>query len=74
MNTVRALFSMVANCNRPLYLLDVKNDFLHGDLQEKVYVSPPSALPMQVIGLWFVIYIVLFMASNSHLMLGYGFY
>ena len=34
MNSVRVLLSVVVNCGWPLYQMDVKNAFLHGDLQE----------------------------------------
>src|SRR5687767_6048015 len=36
MNTIRILISCVANFGWLLYQLDVKNAFLHGDLQEVV--------------------------------------
>jgi hypothetical protein len=36
-STVRTLISCVANFRWPLLQLDIKNAFLHEDLQEKVY-------------------------------------
>jgi hypothetical protein len=41
MNTVRILVSCATNFGWPLHQLDVKNTFLHGDLQEEVYMELP---------------------------------
>jgi len=38
MNT---LTSIVVNCEWPLFQMDVKNAFLHGDLEEEVYMDLP---------------------------------
>lgn len=41
MNSIRVLISLVANYGWPLRQFDVKNAFLHGDLEEEVYMIPP---------------------------------
>ena len=41
MNSVRVLFSVAVNYGWPLYQMDVKHTFLHGDLQEEVYMQLP---------------------------------
>ena len=43
-NTIRILFSLVANFDWPLHQFDVKNAFLHGDLEEDVYMDIPPGV------------------------------
>ena len=40
-DTIWVLFSIVANEDWPLYQFDVKNAFLHGKIEEEVYMKPP---------------------------------
>ena len=41
LTSIRCLIAMAVVCHWPLYQIDVKNAFLNGDLQEKVYMQPP---------------------------------
>jgi Reverse transcriptase (RNA-dependent DNA polymerase) len=41
LNTVRILLSLAANLDWPLHQFDVKNAFLHGDLEEEIYMDIP---------------------------------
>ena len=38
---------MAAMCSWPLYQLDIKNAFLHGDLAEKAYMEQPPGFVAQ---------------------------
>jgi hypothetical protein len=44
MTTVRTILSIAASQGWPLHQMDVKNAFLHGDLKEQIYMSPPPGL------------------------------
>src|SRR5438128_308180 len=50
MSTVRALISCATNFGWPLHQLDVKNAFLHGDLQEEVYMEISLGFMNKTIG------------------------
>ena len=41
-NSIRILFSVAVNFGWLLHQLDVKNAFLNGKLEEKVFMEPPS--------------------------------
>ena len=45
--SVRLLLSMAAMCSWPLFQLDIKNVFLHGDLVEEVYIEQPPGFVAQ---------------------------
>ena len=40
-DTIRVLFSIAANLGWPLYQFDVKNAFLHGKIEEEIYLEAP---------------------------------
>ena len=44
---VSLLLSMAAMCSWPLYQLDIKNVFLHGDLAKEVYMEQPLGFVAQ---------------------------
>ena len=47
LNSVRLFISLAASENWPLHQLDIKNAFIHGDLQEEVYMEqPPSFITL----------------------------
>ncbi|KAJ9707614.1 hypothetical protein PVL29_002586 [Vitis rotundifolia] len=45
--SVRLFLSMAAMCHWPLYHLDIKNVFLHGELLEEVYMEQPLGFVAQ---------------------------
>ena len=47
LNSIRLFLSMAATHNWPLHQLDIKNAFLHGDLQEEVYMEQPPGFVAQ---------------------------
>ena len=47
MNSIRTILSCAANLGWSLQQLDVKNAFLHGDLEEEVYMDVPPGFSSQ---------------------------
>ena len=47
MTSIRLLLSMVAMSSWPMYQLDIKNAFLHGDLIEEVNMEQPLGFVAQ---------------------------
>ena len=47
MSTIRLVLGMVATENLHLEQLDVKTEFLHGDLEEDIYMSQPEGFTVQ---------------------------
>jgi Reverse transcriptase (RNA-dependent DNA polymerase) len=47
MNSIRTLMSVATNYDWSLYQMDVKNIFLHGDLEEEVYMDPSHGLSIE---------------------------
>ncbi|KAK9941415.1 hypothetical protein M0R45_018018 [Rubus argutus] len=47
MDTVRLIISMAAQNSWPIYQLDVKSAFLHGELEEEVYIDQPPGYVKQ---------------------------
>ena len=45
LTSVKCLIVVAVVRSWPLYQMEVKNDFLNGDLQEEVYMQPPPSYP-----------------------------
>ena len=47
LTTVRVFLAMAASRHWPLHQLDIKNVFLHGDLEEDIYMEQPPGFVAQ---------------------------
>nr|KYP51577.1 Retrovirus-related Pol polyprotein from transposon TNT 1-94 [Cajanus cajan] len=70
MTLVRLFLAMAAMRHWPLFQLDIKNAFLHGDLEEEIYMDQPLGFVAQGGLVLYVNYKSPCMASNNHLVLG----
>ena len=43
MSLIRTVFGLAASLNLEIELMDVKTAFLHGDLDEEIYMEQPKA-------------------------------
>ena len=53
MASIRLLFSMATMRSWPLYHLDIKNAFLHNDLDDEVYMEQPLDLLLKRSLVWY---------------------
>ena len=60
MISIRLLCFMAAMRSWPLYHLDIKNAFLHGDLADEVYMKQPPGFVAQGES-WFSMQVMLFL-------------
>ncbi|XP_022874305.1 uncharacterized protein LOC111393145 [Olea europaea var. sylvestris] len=44
MTTIRTILAIATSKGWPLHQMDVKNAFLHGDLKEEIFMSPPPCM------------------------------
>ena len=52
MTTIRMVLSIAASKGWSLHQMDVKNSFLHDDLTEDIYMTPPQGLFSSFIGVY----------------------
>ena len=64
MTIVHTILTLVASNDWPLHRMDVKNEFLHRDLKECIYMKPPPGLFSSRTSNVYN-FVVLFMVSNK---------
>ena len=59
--SVHLLLSMATMSSWPLFQLNIKNVFLHGDLTEEIYMEQPPGLLVKENLVWYASYVIPYM-------------
>jgi hypothetical protein len=69
MDSIQMILSIVASLNWEVHQMDVKSAFLHGDLQEEIYMQQPLGFVQNGLHHWFANSRSLCMGLSKHLSL-----